>query len=74
MKKNKDIAREVVAFQDLGYMLAPSQADLTIKQKLFLMKAVPLVREEQEKEQENKSNHNTGSIKDRIRQKKMMKG
>ncbi|MCR5026043.1 MAG: hypothetical protein K6A34_01185 [Methanobrevibacter sp.] len=69
MKRNKSLAREVVTFQDLGYMLAPSQADLTVKQKLFLMKAVPLVREEQEKEQE-KGSANTGNIKDRIRQKK----
>ena len=45
MTKNENIAIEVVTLQDIGYMLAENQADLTIRQKLFLNHAVPLVRD-----------------------------
>lgn len=72
VKNNKNTAIEIVTLQDLGYMLADNQADLTIKQKLFLNIAIPMVREEQEKEQErtNKGASASNSLKNRVRAKK----
>lgn len=72
VKNNKNTAIEIVALQDLGYMLADNQADLTIKQKLFLNIAIPMVREEQEKEQErtNKGASASNSLKNRVRAKR----
>ena len=61
VKNNKNTAIEIVTLQDLGYMLADNQADLTIKQKIFLNHAIPMVREEQEKEQNKSNNTNTAS-------------
>ncbi len=61
VKNNKNTAIEIVTLQDLGYMLADNQADLTIKQKIFLNHAIPMVREEQEKQQENANKTNTAS-------------
>ena len=69
MKKNEKIAIEVVTLQDIGYMLAENQADLTIRQKLFLNHAVPLVRDKQDK-QSSGTNHASHSLKDRVRRKK----
>lgn len=69
MKKNENIAIEIITLQDIGYMLADNQADLTIKQKLFLNHAVPLVRDKQEKQSSSK-NHASHSLKDRVRRKK----
>ena len=71
MKKNENIAIEVVTLQDIGYMLAENQADLTIRQKLFLNHAVPLVRDKQDKQSSGTgTNHASHSLKDRVRRKK----
>lgn len=72
MKKNKHIAFEVVGLMDVGYMLADNQADLTLIQKLFLIKAIPLVRKEQEKV--NSNNNDTRGLKERIRAKRRRGG
>lgn len=68
MKKNENIAIEVVTLQDIGYMLAENQADLTIRQKLFLNHAVPLVRDKQDKQ--SSGTNASHSLKDRVRRKK----
>ncbi|MCC7553971.1 MAG: hypothetical protein KO202_05740 [Methanobacteriaceae archaeon] len=64
---------EVVNFSDNGYLLADNQADLTLKQKLFLMEAIPLVRKKQEKESKNNSSSDNTSLKDKIRMKRRNK-
>lgn len=62
---------EIVSLQDLGYMLADNQRDLTLIQKLFLTFAVPMVREKQENESTKESTTPTSSsLKNRIREKK----
>ena len=66
---------EIVSLQDLGYMLADNQRDLTLIQKLFLTFAVPMVREKQENESTKESTTPTttptsNSLKNRIREKK----
>ena len=53
-------------------MLADNQADLTLIQKLFLIKAIPLVRKEQEKY--NSNNNDTRGLKERIRAKRRRGG
>ena len=78
VKNNKNTAIEIVTLQDLGYMLADNQADLTIKQKIFLNHAIPMVREEQEKQQENANKTNTASnslkrrVLEKIKEQKLM--
>lgn len=53
-------------------MLADNQADLTLIQKLFLIKAIPLVRKELEKA--NSNNNDTRGLKERIRAKRRRGG
>lgn len=69
---NENTAIEIVTLQDVGYMIADNQADMTLKQKLFLNIAIPIVREKQEKERTNKGggNHASSSLKRRVREKK----
>lgn len=71
MKQNEELSMEIVSLQDLGYMLADNQRDLTLIQKLFLTFAVPMVREKQEKESNNENTNSTSnSLKNRIREKR----
>lgn len=76
VKKNEEISTEIVTLQDIGYMLADNQGDLTLLQKIFLATAVPIVREKQEKESEKQTNNNNASngLKNRVRAKRQELG
>ena len=62
-QKNKHICLEVCSLNEIGYPLEQNQRDLTLIQKVFLMKAYPIFNDAQKeasKEPEKETTTDTG--------------
>lgn len=61
------------SLNELGYPLAPTQHDLTLDQKLFLIHAYPIFRDMQQKSNPNSNSKHT-SLSERERWKQRTQG